>query len=186
MPGAARRSAFAGEGGYAMAALLVAMSIMSIGLTMLMPAWGTMVRRERETELVFRGEQYAKAVARYQRARGAFPPSVDVLVNEKFLRKKYKDPMTENANSRNRVGQADSGGATPPATGRGAAPAGAACAAGARTGYAARRSLASRPSPAAAVPSRRAGARRRQPQHQTSLRLTTAPQQVQRVGVCRR
>src|ERR671912_605830 len=82
------------ERGYAMAALLVMMSIMAIGLTMLMPAWQTMVRREREAELVFRGEQYAKAVARYQRARGAFPPSVDVLVTEKFLRKKYKDPMT--------------------------------------------------------------------------------------------
>src|SRR5687767_14744457 len=93
---AARRSRFHSERGYAMAALLVMMSIMAIALTMLMPAWQTMVRREREAELVFRGEQYAKAVARYQRARGAFPPSIDVMVTEKFLRRKYKDPMTAN------------------------------------------------------------------------------------------
>ncbi len=78
-----------------MAALLIMLSVMSIALTMLLPAWGTMVKREREAELVFRGNQYARAVAMYQRSRGAFPPSVDVLVNEKFLRKKYKDPMTE-------------------------------------------------------------------------------------------
>jgi type II secretory pathway pseudopilin PulG len=78
-----------------MAALLVMLGVMSVALSMLLPAWGTLARREREEELVFRGNQYARAVAMYQRSRGAFPPSVDVLVNEKFLRKKYKDPMTE-------------------------------------------------------------------------------------------
>jgi type II secretory pathway pseudopilin PulG len=78
-----------------MAALLIALGVMSVALSMLLPAWTTMAKREREAELIFRGQQYARAVALYQRARGAFPPNVDVLVTEKFLRKKYKDPMTE-------------------------------------------------------------------------------------------
>jgi type II secretory pathway pseudopilin PulG len=77
-----------------MAALLIMMGVMAVALSMLLPAWGTMAKREREAELIFRGQQYARAVALYQRARGAYPPSVDVLVTEKFLRKKYKDPMT--------------------------------------------------------------------------------------------
>src|SRR5262245_53737955 len=90
------RRTLSGDRGFAMAALLIMMNVMAIVLTMLLPAWQTMATREREAELVFRGQQYARAIALYQRARGGFPPSVDVLVAEKFLRKKYKDPMTAN------------------------------------------------------------------------------------------
>jgi type II secretory pathway pseudopilin PulG len=111
------------ERGYAMAALLIMLSVMSVTLSMLLPAWGTMAKREREAELVFRGNQYARAVAMYQRSRGAFPPSVDVLVNEKFLRKKYKDPMTEDGEFQIiSVGTPIPGQTTPPAVpGRGGA-----------------------------------------------------------------
>ena len=60
-----------------------------------MPVWKQSVQREKEAELIFRAGQYARAVALYQRKyANAFPPSVDVLLREKFLRKKYKDPMT--------------------------------------------------------------------------------------------
>lgn len=84
-----------GEAGYMMAALLVAMSVMAVALSVLVPVWSTMAKREREAELVFRGEQYARAIARFQRKyANALPPNVDVLVNERFLRKKYKDPIT--------------------------------------------------------------------------------------------
>ena len=83
------------EGGYAMAALLVSLSVMAVVMSVALPVWQTAAQREREAELIFRGEQYARAVALYQRSRGAFPPSIDVLVEERFLRKKYADPMTE-------------------------------------------------------------------------------------------
>jgi type II secretory pathway pseudopilin PulG len=83
------------ERGYAMAALLVAMSVMAIVLSTAMPVFQTAARREREAELVFRGEQYARAIGLFQRKyANANPPDVDVLVRERFLRKKYKDPMT--------------------------------------------------------------------------------------------
>ena len=42
--------------GYAMVALLVALSVMSIMLTVALPTWRQMVQREKEVELVFRGE----------------------------------------------------------------------------------------------------------------------------------
>jgi type II secretory pathway pseudopilin PulG len=92
-----------------MAALLVAMSIMALAMSMLLPAWRTMAQREKEAELVFRGDQYARAIARYQEARGAYPPSIDVLVKEKFLRRKYKDPITNDDFEIVRVGQATPG-----------------------------------------------------------------------------
>ena len=83
------------ERGYAMAALLVAMSVMTIVLSTAMPVYQTVARREREAELVFRGEQYARAIALFQRKYGnALPPDVDVLIDQRFLRKKYKDPIT--------------------------------------------------------------------------------------------
>jgi type II secretory pathway pseudopilin PulG len=83
------------ERGIVMVALLVAMTVMAIVLSTAMPVYQTVARREREAELVFRGEQYARAIAMFQRKYGnALPPSVDVLVEQRFLRKKYKDPIT--------------------------------------------------------------------------------------------
>jgi len=78
-----------------MAALLVAMGIIAIVLSTTLPVFSTMAKRERETELVFRGQQYARAVTLFQRKYGnALPPNLDVLLNERFLRKQYKDPIT--------------------------------------------------------------------------------------------
>jgi type II secretory pathway pseudopilin PulG len=80
-----------------MAALLVGLSIMAIMMTVAMPAWNQMARREKEAELVFRGEQYARAIGLFQRRQGpgALPPTIDVLVDQRFLRRKYKDPITD-------------------------------------------------------------------------------------------
>ena len=52
-------------------------------------------QREKEDDLIFRGEQYARAIALFQnKNRGALPPDVDTLLSQHFLRKKWKDPMT--------------------------------------------------------------------------------------------
>jgi type II secretory pathway pseudopilin PulG len=78
-----------------MAVLLAAIAIMGVMWAMAMPVWKQSVQREKESELIFRAGQYARAVALYQRKyANAFPPNVDVLLREKFLRKKYKDPIT--------------------------------------------------------------------------------------------
>jgi len=79
-----------------MAVLLVSMSVMAIMLTVIMPVWKQTTQREKEAELVFRGEQYARAIGLFQKKyANAFPPNLDLLVDQKFLRKKYKDPMTK-------------------------------------------------------------------------------------------
>src|SRR4051794_20264862 len=84
-----------GQAGYAMAALLVAMSIMAIMLTVVMPVGKKESRREKEEELVFRGKQYAHAIGLFQKKfANAYPPNLDVLVDQRFLRKKFKDPIT--------------------------------------------------------------------------------------------
>jgi type II secretory pathway pseudopilin PulG len=78
-----------------MVALLVALSVMGIMMGAALPAWHTLAQREKEAELVFRGEQYARAIGLYQRRFANAPaPSIDLLVEQRYLRKKYKDPIT--------------------------------------------------------------------------------------------
>jgi type II secretory pathway pseudopilin PulG len=91
MPGRIGRT----EAGYAMAALLVAMSVMAIMMSAAMPTWSHMIRREKEEELLFRGNQYARAINQYQRKyANASPATLDVLVEQRLLRKKFKDPLS--------------------------------------------------------------------------------------------
>jgi type II secretory pathway pseudopilin PulG len=80
--------------GYAMAALLVAIAVMAVAMTVALPVWRQAVQREKEEELVFRGQQYIRALQLYQRKyAAAYPPDIDLLVKQKFLRQKYRDPM---------------------------------------------------------------------------------------------
>ena len=78
-----------------MAALLVSMSAMCLMITVALPMWRTSIRREREAELVFRGQQYVRAIVLFKRKyAGTFPPSIDVLLHGRFLRRRYLDPIT--------------------------------------------------------------------------------------------
>ncbi len=98
------------ERGYAMAVLLVGIAVMLILMTVAMPVWRQQQKREREEELLFRLKQYAHALALYQRRLpGASPADVDDLVKQRFLRKKYKDPMTGKDFAVLRVGQVSPG-----------------------------------------------------------------------------
>jgi len=97
-----------------MAALLVAMSVTAILMTAAMPVWKQTAQREKEEELIFRGQQYAHAIGLFQRKyANAFPPTVDVLVEQRFLRKKFKDPITKEDFLPIPAGQGALGSATP-------------------------------------------------------------------------
>ena len=63
--------------GYAMAALLVSLAVMTVLMSVAMPVWRHEAQREKEAELVFRGEQYARAIDLYQRKIGPELPAVD-------------------------------------------------------------------------------------------------------------
>jgi len=81
--------------GFTMVVLLVVMGVMAVGMSALLPTWRQQAIREKEEELIFRGNQYARAVVLYARKNNnLLPASIDVLYTGKFLRKKYKDPIT--------------------------------------------------------------------------------------------
>jgi len=83
------------EAGFSLVGAVASITIMLVLMGMAMPAWRYVMQDDREEELIFRGSQIADAIARYQRESKSLPVSMDVLVNKKFLRKAYKDPMTK-------------------------------------------------------------------------------------------
>ena len=108
-----------------MAALLAVLAIMSLLLSVALPAWRHAAQREREAELIFRGEQYARAIMLYQRQTpGAYPPDVETLVEGRFLRRAYRDPMTPDGEFRLILQSASAGSSGPRAAGRAGDPGG--------------------------------------------------------------
>jgi type II secretory pathway pseudopilin PulG len=78
-----------------MAALLVSIAVMSVFMTVAMPVWRHANQREKEAELLFRLGQYTRAIELFKRRYpNTLPPNPDVLIQQKFLRRKYKDPIT--------------------------------------------------------------------------------------------
>jgi type II secretory pathway pseudopilin PulG len=83
------------DAGYIMVALLVAMAVTAVWMGAALPAWRQQVQREKEAELIFRGEAIARAIYLYRQKNGQnLPPNLDTLVSQRYLRKKYIDPIT--------------------------------------------------------------------------------------------
>jgi type II secretory pathway pseudopilin PulG len=111
------RMSLRGQAGYAMAALLVALAVMAVLMSVALPVWRHEAQREKEDELVWRGQQYVRAIRMFQAKTRGFPPSQDILLQGHYLRKKYKDPITNDdfdlipaAGSPGQVGQPGRGG----------------------------------------------------------------------------
>jgi hypothetical protein len=84
------------ESGYVLLGVTIILVIMGIFMGMAVPVWQHVMQREREEELLWRGRQYVQAIELYQKKHpGAYPPNVEILVEQKFLRKAYEDPMAE-------------------------------------------------------------------------------------------
>ena len=87
----------AGEQGYILLGVLFLVLMVMIALSVALPKVTADIERDREVEMVHRGQQYVRAIKLYYKKFGAYPPNMDALVktNEiRFLRKRYKDPMT--------------------------------------------------------------------------------------------
>ena len=86
------------DAGFSLTALIFFATAISILLSAAYPAYQMQAKREQEEELIFRGEEYTRAIQKYQRKFGIYPPSIDALVQSnglRFLRRLYKDPITE-------------------------------------------------------------------------------------------
>src|SRR6516162_702191 len=92
-----RTGARRAEAGYALIVVMIAVTVLIIGLLTVLPSTYQEARREREEELIFRGNQYARAIYLFQQRFRRYPSSVNELLhtnNLSFLRKPWPDPMT--------------------------------------------------------------------------------------------
>jgi type II secretory pathway pseudopilin PulG len=93
-----RRSRLKDERGYMLAVVMVFTTVLLVSLSGAMIDWQKAMQREREEELIFRGKQFMRAIELWQRKfPGTYPTTTDALLstnNTRFLRKKWKDPIT--------------------------------------------------------------------------------------------
>ena len=82
------------DAGYTLIGLLAMMAVSSILLATIAPTWGHLVTRDKEEELIFRGNSYKLAIERYQKEFNKLPSKLEDLEKGKFIRKLYDDPMT--------------------------------------------------------------------------------------------
>jgi hypothetical protein len=93
---AARRS----ECGYILLLMVFFAALLTIAAMAVAPSVLTEGRRQREKEMIWRGQQYTRGVKLYYRKLGHFPTSLDDLTKPKtgsvrFMREAYKDPMNK-------------------------------------------------------------------------------------------
>ena len=91
--------------GLVLLALLIMLILVGVGALGAAEVWSTTLKRERETELLFIGNQYRRAIQEYWKmspGRRAYPPSIDILLTDNrfpnpvhHLRRVYRDPMTD-------------------------------------------------------------------------------------------
>jgi hypothetical protein len=88
------------ERGYAILLVLFLVTLILVATISVAPNILTQGRREKETEMIWRGKQYTRAIKLYYRKTGKFPTSMDDLTKPKlgslrFMRQAYKDPMNK-------------------------------------------------------------------------------------------
>lgn len=82
--------------GYMLLVAIIAVHIFAILLLVARSLWETEVQRDLEEELIFRGRQYVTAIELYQKKNSGLPPkNLEILYEKNFLRRQFKDPMTE-------------------------------------------------------------------------------------------
>ncbi len=85
------------QGGFALLVVFLMAAMVAITLYLEIPRVAFESQRNREQMLVERGEQYKRAVELYYRKTKTYPQKIEDLENTnnfRFLRKRYKDPLT--------------------------------------------------------------------------------------------
>jgi type II secretory pathway pseudopilin PulG len=88
------------EAGYTMVMFVVVMAVMSIMMGVAVQTAEFQMKREREAELIFRGNQYVEAIRLFKMKYGRYPMRLKELYDAKprVIRKPWKDPITDSDN----------------------------------------------------------------------------------------
>jgi type II secretory pathway pseudopilin PulG len=86
-----------GQSGFALLLVFLMAAAISITLYVQIPRVAFQAQRQKEQLLMERGEQYQRAIQLFVRANGRYPGKIEDLENfnnRRFLRHKFKDPIT--------------------------------------------------------------------------------------------
>lgn len=85
------------QAGYNLVMLMVLLMVLNIMVAAALPSWSSVIRRDKEEELIFRGLQYAEAIRVFQNRFQRSPVRLEELieVEPRSIRQLWKDPMTE-------------------------------------------------------------------------------------------
>lgn len=86
------------EAGYVLLVFVMFSALLVVGLSKIIPQVAFEGQREKEEELLFRGQQYQRAIQLFFRKFGRYPNSLEELEETsgiRFLRKAYLDPITK-------------------------------------------------------------------------------------------
>ena len=88
------------EAGYTMVMFVMVIAIMSIAMGVAVQTAEFQMKREREAELIFRGQQYIEAIRLFKTKYGRYPMKLKELYEAKprVIRKTWKDPITDSEN----------------------------------------------------------------------------------------
>ncbi len=81
--------------GFTLVGVVVAIAILTILIAAVGPSIATIMQRDNEFELIFRGKQYARAIVAFQKRYGRYPNTVKELrdLHPHTIRRLWKDPM---------------------------------------------------------------------------------------------
>ncbi len=85
-----------GNRGYILTTTIVMVVILSISMAMIAEKWTYVMKREKENELLFRGEQYAQAIRRFYLIHKRYPFKLEELIESypRCIRKLYPEPFS--------------------------------------------------------------------------------------------
>ncbi len=89
-----------GEAGFTLIVVLIAVAVSSILLSAAVTTWTHVMKREAEEELIWRGEQYVRAIECYMGVRGTQPTELEQLVEARCIRRLYSQPLSEDGSWR--------------------------------------------------------------------------------------
>jgi len=84
------------EAGFTLVMLMVILAVMAIAMGAAVQTVTFQAQREKEAELIFRGEQYVEAIRIFKNRYGRFPVTLKEMWEAKprVLRRRWKDPIT--------------------------------------------------------------------------------------------
>lgn len=85
-----------GQEGFSLLELMIAMLIMIILISVAVPTYQRSVQHAKEIVLSENLWQMRRAIDQYSADKGKLPHSIDDLVNDKYLRERPIDPITDN------------------------------------------------------------------------------------------